>query len=293
MKKLRQTKRYFLPKPSKWPLLGSCGLFFLLVGAINIIHQHAYGHYFFMTGAMLLAYVMFSWFSTVIDESEKGLHSKQMDRTYRWSMAWFILSEVAFFGIFFGALFYARHVALGILGGNVSNNFTHQALWPSFKAAWPLLKNPNPTLFIGPTQVIPAWGIPALNTLILLSSAVSVTWAQWGLQKNRRWQIDLGLMITITLGLLFLTGQAYEYTEAYQHFNLTLKSGIYGTTFFMLTGFHAAHVTVGLIMLIVILWRCLKGHFTEKHHFGFEAVSWYWHFVDVVWLFLFVFVYWL
>jgi cytochrome c oxidase subunit 3 len=293
MKKYRQTKRYFLPAPSIWPLVGSCGLFFILVGAINIIHQHWYGHYFFMAGAILLAYMMFGWFSTVIDESEHGLHSKQMDRTYRWGMVWFIISEVAFFGIFFGALFYARHVAVGILGGDFSNNFTHEELWPSFKATWPLLINPNPKLFAGPSDVIPAWGIPALNTLILLSSAVAVTWAQWGLQKNRRWQINLGLIITIVLGLTFLSCQAYEYTEAYLHFNLTLKSGIYGTTFFMLTGFHAAHVTVGLIMLTVILFRCLKGHFAAKHHFAFEAVSWYWHFVDVVWLFLFVFVYWI
>src|SRR5579872_1603380 len=286
-------KKYFLPAPSKWPLMGSCGLFCILVGVINIIHQNWYGHYFFMGGAILLAYMMFGWFGTVINESEHGLHSKQMDRTYRWGMAWFIISEVAFFGIFFGALFYARHVAVGILGGDFSNNFTHKELWPNFNATWPLLKNPNPDLFKGPTQVIPAWGIPALNTFILLSSAVILTWAQWGLQKNRRWQMNLGLMMTITLGLIFLSCQAYEYTEAYTHFNLTLKSGIYGTTFFMLTGFHAAHVTVGLLMLTVILIRCLKGHFEAKHHFGFEAVSWYWHFVDVVWLFLFVFVYWL
>ncbi len=291
--KYRPTQRYFLPAPSKWPLIGSFGLFFILTGAINIIHEHWYGHYFFMAGAILLTYMMFGWFSTVIDESEHGLHSKQMDRTYRFGMAWFIVSEVAFFGIFFGALFYTRHVAVEILGGEATNNFTHQTLWPSFKAAWPLLKNPNPDLFHGPTQVIPAWGVPAFNTFLLLSSALAVTWAHWGLRKNRRWQMNLGLMITIVLGILFLSCQAFEYHEAYTLFNLTLNSGIYGTTFFMLTGFHAAHVTIGLLMLTVILIRCLKGHFQAEHHFGFEAVSWYWHFVDVVWLFLFVFVYWL
>lgn len=293
MKKYRPIQRYFLPQPSQWPILGSCGLFFMLIGVINIIHQHWYGHYFFMVGAILLTYMMYGWFSAVINESEQGLHSSQMDRSYRWAMAWFIVSEIAFFGIFFGALFYARHIAVGILGGHFSNNFTHTELWPHFKAAWPLLKNPNPELFHNPTQVIPAWGLPALNTLILLSSAVMVTWAQWGLQTHRRWQINVGLLITLCLGILFLSCQAYEYTEAYTDFNLTLKSGIYGTTFFMLTGFHAAHVTIGLIMLTVIFIRCLKGHFRAEHHFGFEAVSWYWHFVDVVWLFLFVFVYWL
>ncbi len=293
MKKYRTTKKYFIAAPSQWPIIGSSGLFFLLVGAITLLHDHWYGHYFFMLGAMLLTYMMFGWFGAVIQESEQGLHSKQMDRSYRFGMVWFIVSELAFFGIFFSALFYARVVVLPILAGTASNNFTHATLWPTFQAVWPLLKNPNPTLFIGPKAIIPAWGLPALNTLLLLSSAVAVTWAQWGLQKNRRWQINLGLVMTILLGLLFLLCQAFEYTEAYTQLNLTLKSGIYGTTFFMLTGFHAAHVTLGLIMLIVILIRCLKGHFRAEHHFGFEAVSWYWHFVDVVWLFLFIFVYWL
>ncbi len=291
--KYHPTQRYFLPAPSKWPLIGSCGLFFLLIGIINLIHGHAYGHYFFMIGAVLLAYMMFGWFSAVIDESEHGLHSKQMDRTYRWGMVWFIVSEVAFFGIFFGALFYVRYVAVERLGGQLGYDFTHTTLWPQFKAAWPLLKNPNPALFPDPLEVIPAWGIPAINTFILLSSAVTVTWAQWGLQRNRRWQMNVGLIVTIVLGLIFLSCQAYEYTEAYTQLNLTLHSGVYGTTFFMLTGFHAAHVTIGLVMLTVILCRCIKGHFRPEHHFGFEAVSWYWHFVDVVWLFLFIFVYWL
>jgi len=291
--KFRTVKYYFLPQPSKWPLIGSCALFLMLIGAINLIHDHWYGHYLLLSGAILLVYMLFGWFSTVIDESIHGLHSAQMDRTYRWGMIWFIVSEIAFFGIFFGTLFYTRHFAVPALGGIITSKETHALLWPHFSAAWPLLKNPNPALFHGPNEVMPAWGIPAINTLILLSSAVAVTWAHWGLQKNNRLQLNLGLMITILLGLLFLSCQAYEYTEAYTHFNLTLNSGIYGTTFFMLTGFHALHVTVGLTMLTVILIRCLKGHFTSAHQFGFEAVSWYWHFVDVVWLFLFVFVYWL
>jgi cytochrome c oxidase subunit 3 len=293
MKKYRPINYYFIPAPSKWPLFGSCGLFLLLVGAINILHQHWYGHYLVMGGALLLIYMLFGWFGVVIHESMHGLHNPQMDRTYRWGMLWFIVSEIFFFGIFFGALFYARLFAVPQLGGQIDSPATHQLLWPQFTAVWPLLKNPNPSLFPGPTQIIAAWGIPALNTLLLLSSAVAVTWAHWGLQKNRRLQLNLGVFLTILLGTLFLGCQAYEYTEAYTHFNLTLKSGIYGTTFFMLTGFHALHVTLGLTMLIVILIRCLKGHFTSTHQFGFAAVSWYWHFVDVVWLFLFVFVYWL
>ncbi len=291
--KYQPIRRYYLPSPSHWPILGSIGLFLAVLGIINIIHANWYGHYLFMGGALFLVYMMFGWFSTVIDESLQGLHSEKMDRTYRWGMAWFIVSEVAFFGIFFGALFYARQFAVPQLGGLIPPEATHELLWPQFQAAWPLLKNPNPTQFVGPQQIIPAWGIPALNTFILLSSAAFITWAHWGLEKNRRWQLNLGVIITILLGLSFLCIQAFEYNEAYTHLKLTLASGIYGTTFFMLTGFHAAHVTLGLVMLTVILIRCLKGHFQPEHHFGFEAVSWYWHFVDVIWLLLFVFVYWL
>ncbi len=283
-------RRYFIPKSTHWPILGSFGLFFAVIGIINLIHDHWYGHYLFMVGALLLACMMFGWFSTVIHESMGGLYNKKMDRTYRWGMFWFIVSEIAFFGIFFGALFYARQISVPALGGD---DETHALLWPHFQALWPLLKNPNPQQFKGPVDVIPAWGIPALNTFILLSSALAVTFAHWGLEKNHRKQMNIGLIITILLGLTFLSFQAYEYTEAYTHLNLTLSSGIYGSTFFLLTGFHAAHVTIGLTMLTVILIRCLKGHFLPEHHFGFEAVSWYWHFVDVIWLFLFIFVYWL
>jgi cytochrome c oxidase subunit 3 len=229
---------------------------------------------------------MFGWFSAVIDESLLGLHSQKMDRSYRYGMIWFIASEVAFFGIFFFALFYVRTYAVPTLGEN-------KLLWPQFLASWPLLKNPNPTAYPGPHAVIPAFGLPALNTLILLTSAISVTIAHWGLKRNRRKQLDIFLFVTILLGIFFLSLQAYEYHEAYTQLGLTLKSGIYGSTFFMLTGFHAAHVTIGITMLLVIWIRCLKGHFVENHDFGFEAVSWYWHFVDVIWLFLFIFVYWL
>lgn len=290
---MKLIKYYFLPEPSRWPIIGSVGLFLLALSVANFVHGNVIAHYLFFSGALLLAYMMLGWFSTVIDESMHGLHSPQMDRTYRWSMAWFILSEVAFFSIFFGALFYARQFAVPVLGGVLEPHATHDLLWPQFKAAWPLLINPNPEQFPGPSEVIPAFGLPALNTFILLSSAAVLTWAHWGIKQNRRWQLNLGLVITILLGFSFLSLQAYEYTEAYTQFHLTLYSGIYGTTFFMLTGFHAAHVTLGLTMLIIILIRCLKGHFQPEHHFGFEAVSWYWHFVDVVWLFLFVLVYWL
>ena len=254
-------------------------------------------------GVALLITTMFGWFGKVIHESESGLHSHQMDRTYRWGMLWFIVSEIFLFGVFFGALFYTRIFTLPELSGTGSalakdllfyrGDITHKLLWPNFQNIWPLLKNPGPELFTAPKEVIYTWGIPALNTVLLLSSAVTVTWAHWALKKGNRKQLIIGLLCTILLGAIFEGFQAHEYIEAYTDFSLTLASGIYGTTFFTLTGLHAMHVSVGVIMLTIILIRCIKGHFLPEHHFAFEAVSWYWHFVDVVWLILFVFVYWL
>lgn len=286
-------RKYFLPAPSHWPILGSISLFFILIGIINLIHANWYGHYCLLAGVLLLVYTAVGWFGSTIAESLSGLHSQQMDRSYRWAMMWFIVSEIAFFGIFFLALFYARLFSVPTLGGLIGSKETHALLWPQFTATWPLLSNPNPSLFPGPKEIIPAWGIPALNTLILLSSAVAVTWAHWGLRENKRLRVLLGIGLAIVLGLFFLSCQAFEYHEAYSHFNLTLGSGIYGTTFFMLTGFHAVHVMIGLTILFIILLRCFRGDFVPEHHFGFEAAAWYWHFVDVVWLFLFIFVYWL
>ncbi len=285
-------EHYYVPPSSHWPIIGSVGMGCIMTGFANLLHGHPLGHYLFFFGSFCIAYMMFGWFSDVIRESRKGLYSAQMDRSFRWGMVWFIFSEVMFFAAFFGVLLYVRQFSVPWLAGEGDKTATH-LLWPQFKATWPLLVNPDPKLFQGPKEIMNVWGIPALNTLLLLSSGVTVTWAHWGLVKNARTQLVLGLILTVVLGLTFLSFQAYEYYEAYEHYNLTMASGIYGSTFFMLTGFHGAHVTLGTIMLTVILIRCLKGHFTPNHHFGFEAVAWYWHFVDVVWLFLFVFVYWL
>lgn len=302
-KKYHPVNYYFIAAPSFWPLIGSTGLFCTVLGLVQILHGGSIGPYLMTAGILILMITMFGWFGTVINESLKGLHSKQMDRTYRWGMLWFIVSEIALFGVFFLALFYTRLFSVTELSntaGELATSLwlskgaaTHHYLWPHFEGIWPLLKNPNPQLFPGPEATIHTWGIPALNTLLLLSSAVTVTWAHWGFKKHKRKQIIVGLLLTIVLGIIFEGFQAHEYILAYTELGLTLKSGIYGSTFFTLTGLHAAHVSMGVIMLSVIFIRVLKGHFLPEHHFAFEAVSWYWHFVDVVWLFLFVFVYWL
>jgi len=290
----RQKKNYYLPGPSPWPIVGSIALFCIMFGAANWLHGVSMGHYFFGAGALILIFMMFGWFGTVIRENQAGLYdNKQLDRSFRWGMCWFIFSEVMFFGVFFAALFYTRVLSVPWLGGEGSGVLTHILLWPNFNAHWPLLQNPDPHQFIAPKSVMETWGIPALNTLILLTSGVTITIAHWGILKHRHIQALIGQGVTVLLGLTFLAMQVHEYTIAYLEKGLTLGSGIYGTTFFMLTGFHAMHVTVGTLMLIVIFFRIYRRHFDKHSHFAFEAVAWYWHFVDVVWLMLFTFVYWI
>jgi len=279
---------YYLPQPSHWPIVGSVGLFLTLGGFAHFLHGGS--SMVMMAGLAVLLVMLFGWFGTVIRESQGGKYNDRVDMSFRWGMGWFIFSEVMFFAAFFGALFYARMYSVPWLGGAGNNEMTGALLWPGFDATWP---TNGPGDVGGPFHTMGAWGIPAINTLILLSSGVTVTLAHWALKKSQRGALILWLAATVALGFLFLGLQAHEYSEAYQHMNLTLGSGIYGTTFFMLTGFHGAHVTLGATMLLVILLRSIKGHFTPKHHFAFEAVAWYWHFVDVVWLGLFVFVYWL
>lgn len=284
---------YYLPEPSHWPIVGSIALFTIMIGAANWLHGESFGPYLFAAGFCILLFMMWGWFGTVIRESMSGLYDEQMDRSYRWAMAWFIFSEVMFFSAFFGALFYVRIWVVPWLGGQDGYQLTQILLWPTFKATWPLLHNPDAAMFAGPKSVMETWGLPALNTLILLTSGVTITIAHWGLLKNNKKQLVLGLIATVALGMTFLYCQGHEYLIAYTEKGLTLGSGIYGTTFFMLTGFHGLHVTIGTIMLIVMTIRSAMGHFTPERHFAFEAAAWYWHFVDVVWLMLFIFVYWI
>jgi cytochrome c oxidase subunit 3 len=279
---------YYLPEPSYWPIVGSVGLFLTLGGLAHLLHGGT--SLVMMAGAVVLLVMLFGWFGTVIRESERGLYNDQVDMSFRMGMGWFIFSEVMFFAAFFGALFYARTYSVPWLGGAANNVMTNELLYPAFEAMWP---TNGPGEMGGAYRPMGAWGIPAINTMILLSSGVTVTLAHWALKKSQRTGLVLWLAATVALGFLFLGLQVYEYTHAYSDYNLKLNTGIYGTTFYMLTGFHGLHVTLGAIMLLVILVRSIKGHFTAEHHFAFEAVAWYWHFVDVVWLGLFVFVYWL
>ena len=284
--------RYYLPSPSHWPVLGCAGLFVTFVGAAHWLHDTRVGPYLFALGLAIIAGMLVGWFRTVIRESRSGCYGVRVGRSFRSGMGWMIFSEVLFFAGFFAALFFVRLWSVPELGGEIYP-ISNLLLWPDFQAHWPLLHNPDNSKYLGAHAVSDPWRIPAVNTLLLLSSGVTITWAHWGLMRGRRRVLVLGLALTIVLGVCFLGLQANEYHRAYTSDGLTLNAGVYGSTFFLLTGFHGIHVTVGTIMLLVILGRSIAGHFSPDDHFGFLGVAWYWHFVDVVWLLLFVFVYWL
>jgi cytochrome c oxidase subunit 3 len=285
--------KYYIPQPSPWPIVGSVALFTTMAGAVSFLNGWA-GGWAFLPGALLLAFMFFGWFHTVIGESQRGIFNAHVDRSFRMGMMWFIISEVMFFAAFFGALFYARNLSVPWVGGEGVKIFNKLLLWKNYDAGWPT----NGPAHLGPRadgtfETIPAFGLPAINTLILLTSGLTVTLAHHALKSGHRLQLKIWLACTFLLGFSFVTLQAHEYGEAYREYGLRLSTGVYGSTFFMLTGFHGLHVTIGAIMLVIIWLRVMRGHFTPAHHFAFEAVAWYWHFVDVVWLGLFVFVYWL
>ena len=286
-----QTPYYFVPAPSRFPAMAALGLFFVIVGGGQWVNGHGWGAYAVMFGLLLWAYTLQLWFRQAISESESGMYSDRIDVSFRWSMSWFIFSEVMFFGAFFGALYWTRLHAVPNLG-----SLDNAVLWPDFKAIWPSAQagiTASPAGVVEPFTTMGPWPLPTINTALLLSSGVTLTIAHHALLAGRRFKTIGFMWLTVLLGTAFLGVQAYEYSHAYSELNLKLSSGIYGSTFYMLTGFHGFHVFVGMLMLLFITIRLMKGHFTPQRHFGFEGAAWYWHFVDVVWLGLYIVVYWL
>ena len=279
---------YYVPASSRWPVLGSVALGAMMVGTgIKLVYDT--GLPLVLIGVVGILAVMGLWFRDVISESRGGLYDEQMDRSFRWGMGWFIFSEVMFFAAFFGALFYVRMFAIPWLGGEGAKGVS-ALLWPDFVATWPLL-NPPDSSIAGPEQVFSPWQLPLVNTLILITSSITRTVAHEALKVGDRKTCRNWLTGTVLLGCCFIMIQGVEYYEAYAHYGITLEAGIFGATFFILTGFHGVHVIIGTLILATMLVRIIKGHFGDENHFGFEASCWYWHFVDVVWVGLFIFVY--
>lgn len=313
-------EKYYVPESSSLAVRATIGLVMTVFGAGLVLNDMTFGDPDASTGSkwILIAGLIFfvltlsSWFGTAIKENLQGLNSAQLSHSYVLGMFWFIFSEVMFFAAFFGALFYVRTLAGPWLAGEGDGGRMNGLLWPGFEFSWPPMITPQEAVGGADSQVIANNGIfttqdrsmsfadahhwyqwlPMWNTLILLSSSFTVHVAHTGILKGDMKKFNRWLGITVALGIIFLGLQAAEYYEAYQIFGLTLNSGIYGSTFFMLTGFHGFHVAMGMTMLLIQLIRSVKNkHFTASDHFGFEASSWYWHFVDVVWVFLFLFVY--
>jgi len=285
------TPYYFVPEPSRHPVMAAIGLFFVLFGAGQWINGADWGKYSLLAGMVLWLFVLYQWFRDAIGESESGQYGRKIDISFRWSMTWFIFSEVMFFGGFFSALWWVRVHSVPELG-----SLDNALLWPDFKAVWPTVAagmTASPAGVIEPFQTMGPWPLPTINTALLLTSGVTLTIAHHALRENNRGKTIAFMWLTVLLGLIFLVVQAYEYAHAYSDLNLKLTSGVYGSTFFMLTGFHGFHVLVGMLMLLFITLRLQKGHFTPERHFGFEGAAWYWHFVDVVWLGLYILVYWM
>ena len=285
-----QAPYYFVPGPSSHPVMAAIGLFFVVLGAGQWVNGVEWGPYSVAFGLAWWAWTLKRWFGDAIHESETGLYGDRIDMSFRWSMAWFIFSEVMFFASFFGALFWSRLYSVPVLG-----DIHNALLWPDFKAIWPSVvagATASPAGSVEAFRTMGPWPIPTINTALLLTSGVTLTIAHHALREGHRAKTILFMWVTVALGFLFLGLQGYEYYEAYHHYNLKLSSGIYGSTFFMLTGFHGFHVFVGALMLTFITLRLHKGHFTAERHFGFEGAAWYWHFVDVVWLGLYIIVYW-
>lgn len=261
-----------------------------MVGVSSWLNGADTGFWVMLSGVAVIIFMMVGWFGAVIGESQQGLYNAQVDKSFRMGMFWFIFSEVMFFCAFFGALFYARNMSIPWLGGESNNFFTNLLLWDGYEGGWP---TNGPGELGGEYEVMGPFGLPLINTALLLTSSVTITIAHHALLAGQRKVLSTFLALTFVLGFIFVYLQGVEYIEAYDHYNLKLSTGIYGSTFFMLTGFHGMHVTIGAIMLTIIWFRVVKGHFSPDKHFAFEAVAWYWHFVDVVWVGLYVFVYWM
>lgn len=295
---------YYVPEQSKLPIFASIGLFLTVYGAGNLLNGTG-GEMPFYGGALLFAVVLWNWFSIVISENIQGMNSLQLKKSYVWGMGWFIFSEVMFFAAFFGALFYVRSLVAPWLAADTDAGVGNDILWPGFSAEWPVMVTPDMAAngdaakVLGPRENMgfPGWDaisswLPLWNTVVLLTSSVTVHIAHGALKEDKRGKFNFWLGLTVVLGMLFVFLQIEEYIHAYQELGLTLESGIYGATFFLLTGFHGVHVTLGTFMLLVMFLRsAIKGHFKHGDSFGFDAASWYWHFVDVVWVGLFIYVY--
>lgn len=260
--KNRELHSFHLVDPSPWPIISAMSALMLTFGGVLYMHGYSGGLFLLQLGLTMILFMMYCWWRDIIREATiEGQHTKSVQSGLKMGMLLFIASEVMFFFAFFWAFFHSSFNPSPVIGG----------VWP-----------PAYITTLDP------WKIPLLNTVLLLSSGASVTWAHHSIVYGSKFQAIVALIVTITLAVIFTGLQGYEYVSA----PFSISDSVYGASFYMATGFHGFHVIIGTIFLTVCLFRLYLNHFTKEHHFGFEAAAWYWHFVDVVWLFLFITIYW-
>lgn len=282
---------YYVPEQSVWPIIGALSLLLFAIGSLNF--TELWGLIVFAIGTITLLYMLCGWLSSVVRESRSGLYDAQMNRTFRWGMFWFIFCEFFTFGILLGAIIYERVGVIPWLAGQGSGGsvLTNYLLWPDFSASWPLIKNPDPATFAGLKDVPSAWGLPTLNTLVALCSAVTVLFALWAIKNKQTRATITGLVVTFFLGIAFAVMQFDHARILIKQYDMTISSGIYGSLVWMVGGFHFLNLLVGLILLFVVGFRYTLGHFNEKHHFAIEATAWYWAFISAMWLIIYLCIY--
>jgi cytochrome c oxidase subunit III len=282
-----QHSSYFVPEYSALPIIGSIGLLFFALGTLNV--TSLWGASFSILGALILVFMLASWFRSIIKENRAGLYSTQMDRTFRWGLFWFLFTEFFFFATLTGALITLRFFSIPFYAGAVNSSaslLTHYLIWPNFKSTWPLLVNPS-TVFSGAKEAAFGWGLPFLYTLILTLSGALTTLSLIANKRGMKLASVTGLLLSIILGISFLFLQ-FQFSSGLVRQGLTIGSGIYGSLFFVLIGFHTLHVIVGLIILSIVLIRCAAGHFANGKDFTFETAAWFWGFICIVWLVIYI-----
>jgi cytochrome c oxidase subunit 3 len=284
---------YYVPEHSSRPITTAIGLFFLGLGSILLTENPSAGIVLFIIGVLITGLTLIFWFRDVILENRRGLHDAQMDRTYRWGMFWYLISQAALVLTFFGAVFFARLIIIPGLGGHIDDAFkvTHLLLWPDFTSHWPLANNPDPSSFEGPSEIMTIWGWPLVNLLLVVLNVLFVISAQKAVKKNLHRLVTKNMMAVTLLGATFLGLHIYSLYEAIFDYGISLDSGIYGSTFVMINVLIILNVFITLLVMIFLLPRCIKGEFGAKHHFAIDAIAWLWYFIAAMWFLSFLFLY--
>ncbi|WP_338521269.1 cytochrome c oxidase subunit 3 [Candidatus Legionella polyplacis] len=285
---------YYIPKPTLLPISIAIGITTILISFALFFHKKIYSQYYCLSGSIIMLISITQWIIYI--NKENKFYTSQVNKSYTICIKWIIFSETCFFCTLLFSLFFIKNWSIPILGGIIHPATTHILIWPKFKSQWPLIINPNNYLFYGPTQYIKPHGIALINTIILSMSGITIYLSEKNLKAKKILYFNINILITILFGIIFIILQYIEYEHAYKKIYLTLNSGIYGSIFYILTGFHGIHVLIGIIILTIIFIYNINTNkfFSKKNNYSnlsLKLSSLYWHFVDIIWIILYIFVY--